>query len=272
MPESPALDAHVLLALGPPLTSPLPCLAALVDASAHGFVCVCAGEETLQLVVVTGAKATAKALLPIHYRTKAFRSVRTAPSRNWLGIVLGTGNVQIHKLISTSNRHSAPPQARQNTLAFEISHEPKQLKKHSHAILGIEWSVFEKEDEFFVVSNDGVDFYSMSKSKRSFILRKSIPLKISFYLYSSRHSLLVVYGNEANPRLVSLLHVSGRRGDVVELNAIHLNIATGSTANGILRSTITGLGNSISRLWSGGISDSHSAGLISKSDVCLVQV
>ncbi|KAJ3114861.1 cyclin-dependent serine/threonine protein kinase [Physocladia obscura] len=109
----------------------------------------------MHVVSLTATIGDSTGAIPAHRFTYAFRGARRCRRARWLAMVLSTAIVQIHKLSPSQSP------ATYDTLVFEISHETQQLKKASHAILGLEWTTWEQNDEFFVVSNDGIDFYSV---------------------------------------------------------------------------------------------------------------
>ncbi|KAJ3245242.1 hypothetical protein HDU78_009723 [Chytriomyces hyalinus] len=203
-------------------------------------------------------------LLATHRDTATVRAARVSKTRTKLALVLGTASVHILD-ISSKERAS---------LLFEVSHQLRQNKKSSHAILGVEWTSFHESSEFFIVSNDGVDFYSFSKSRKTFALRRTMPMHIAWYIYSSKHSLLALYTGST---VISFLHVSSPLGVVSDLPSLSIDAAAGFMGNTNMASSqsssATGFGSSFARFISAGMGSSNSSSaLIQKRQVALFQV
>ncbi|KAJ3231104.1 hypothetical protein HDU81_004046 [Chytriomyces hyalinus] len=203
-------------------------------------------------------------LLASHRDTATVRAARVSKRRTRLALVLGTASVHI---LDISHKERA-------AVLFEVSHQLRQNKKSSHAILGVEWTSFHESSEFFIVSNDGVDFYSFSKSRKTFALRRTMPMHIAWYIYSSKHSLLALYtGSTA----ISFLHVSSPLGVVSDLPSLSIDAGTGFMSNGNMTSSqsssASGFGSSFARFISAGMGSASSpSALIQKRQVALFQV
>ncbi|KAJ3075586.1 hypothetical protein HDU99_001505 [Rhizoclosmatium hyalinum] len=207
------------------------------------------------------------AFVPEQRRGHPIKSARRSHVRSptsYLLVVCGDAAVQVLLLRETLATAS-------NSLIFEASHELRLLRNKRHAILGAEWSPFTEDSEFFVVSTDSIDFYSMSRSKKVFMLRRSIPISVTWFQYSQKHSVIAIYSSNA-PHCVSILYIGGRRGAVIELAPVNLvSPAPDFGKNGL----ISGIGSSLSRILLGGDNGNVPATNpfeISRNEVFILQV
>ncbi|KAJ3209149.1 hypothetical protein HDU67_006363, partial [Dinochytrium kinnereticum] len=166
---------------------------------------------------ITSKPASSERLLSTPSNKGNIRHVKLSPSDTHIGLVSSAKTIDIYAV-------------KDDTL--NVVNSVFKDAKSSDVILGFEWTY---HNEFIIISRTAVDFYSMSKSRKIFVYRKSIFLNINWYIYSPEHKFLIL-SSGAGPLYLFYIKKDYKVLQLPSLDILGKNIQ--KTGSGVLRKNL----------------------------------